>query len=70
MPAVIVSPDARPNYVCSEVLDHTFVLKLVEQKRNLPALTARDASASSPLVALDLSGPPAFLETLIARTPA
>jgi len=62
VPAVIVSPYARPGYVCSEVLDHTSVLKLVEQKWNLPALTARDAAAGSPLNALDLTGPPAFLE--------
>jgi phospholipase C len=36
------------------------VLKLLEEKWNLPALTARDAAAS-PLGALDLTGPPAFL---------
>jgi len=61
VPAVIVSPYARPDYVISEVLDHTSVLKLVEEKWNLPALTARDAAANSPLDALDLTGPPAFL---------
>jgi phospholipase C len=61
VPAVIVSPYARPDYVCSEVLDHTSVLKLLEEKWNLPALTARDAAAVSPLGALDLAGPPAFL---------
>jgi phospholipase C len=59
---VIVSPYARPNYVCTQVLDHTSVLKLVEQKWNLPPLTARDAAARSPLDALDLTRPPAFLE--------
>jgi phospholipase C len=62
VPAVIVSPYARPDYVCSEILDHTSVLKLVEEKWNLPALTARDAAASTPLGALDLSAPPAFLQ--------
>lgn len=62
VPAVIVSPYARPDYVCSEVLDHTSVLRLVEDKWNLPALTARDAAATSPLGALDLTAPPAFLE--------
>ncbi len=62
VPAVIVSPYARPGYVCSTVLDHTSVLKLVEEKWNLPALTARDAAASSPLDALDLTGAPAFLK--------
>ena len=45
VPAVIVSPYARPGYVCSEIFDHTSVLKLVEEKWNLPALTARDAAA-------------------------
>ena len=59
---MIVSPYARPDYVCSEVLDHTSVLKLLEEKWNLPALTARDAAAASPLGALDLTGPPAFLD--------
>jgi len=61
VPAVIVSPYARPDYVLSEVLDHTSVLKLVEEKWNLPTLTARDAAAVSPLGALDLTAPPAFL---------
>ena len=62
VPAVIVSPYARPDYVCTRVLDHTSVLKLVEQKWNLPPLTARDAAAATPLDALDLAGPPAFLK--------
>jgi len=62
VPAVIVSPYARPDYVCSEVLDHTSVLKLVEEKWNLPALTARDAAAAAPLDALNLTAPPAFLQ--------
>ncbi len=61
VPAVIVSPYARPDYVCSQVLDHTSVLKLIEQKWNLPPLTDRDAAAASPLDALDLASPPAFL---------
>jgi len=38
------------------------VLKLVEEKWNLPALTRRDAAATAPLGLLDLDGPPAFLE--------
>lgn len=62
VPAVIVSPYARPDCVLSEVFDHTSVLKLVEEKWNLPALTRRDAAASSPIGALDLAAPPAFIE--------
>jgi phospholipase C len=61
VPTVIVSPYARPDHVTSTVYDHTSILKLIEQKWNLPALTRRDAAAASPLDALDLDGPPAFL---------
>jgi phospholipase C len=60
VPAVIVSPYARPGFVLSDVLDHTSVLKLIEEKWNLPSLTHRDAAASTPLGALDLTAPPAF----------
>jgi phospholipase C len=62
VPAVIVSPYARPDFVLSDVLDHTSVLKLIEEKWNLPSLTHRDAAAISPLAALDLDAPPAFLK--------
>jgi phospholipase C len=61
VPAVIVSPYARPDFVLGDVLDHTSVLKLIEEKWNLPPLTQRDAAAISPLGALDLDAPPAFL---------
>jgi len=60
VPAVIVSPYARPGYVCSSTLDHTSVLKLIEHKWNLPPLTRRDAAAEFPFDALDLDGEPAF----------
>jgi hypothetical protein len=35
---------------------------LVEEKWNLPALTARDAAANTPLDALDFTSAPAFLK--------
>jgi phospholipase C len=62
VPAVIVSPYARPGFVDSTVYDHTSVLRLIEEKWNLPPLTRRDAAASAPLAALDLDGEPAFLD--------
>ncbi len=70
VPAVIVSPYARPDYVCSEVFDHTSVLKLIQEKWNLPPLTARDAAARSPLDALDLTGAPAFLKPPLLPEPS
>jgi phospholipase C len=60
VPAVIVSPYARPGYLCTTTLDHTSILKLIEQKWNLAPLTHRDAAAASPLEALDLDAEPAF----------
>ena len=62
VPAVLVSPFARPGFVSSEVFDHTSVLKLAGEKWNLPALTRRDAAATAPLGLLDLDSPPAFLD--------
>jgi phospholipase C len=61
VPAVVVSPWSRPNYVTSTVHDHTSILAMVERKWNLPALTARDAAATGLTDFLDLSRP-AFAE--------
>ena len=44
------------------VHDHTSVLKLVETKWNLPALTYRDAAADNLMDSVDLTRPPAFLK--------
>jgi phospholipase C len=62
VPAVVVSPFARKHYVSHVVHDHTSILKLVETKWNLPALTFRDANADNLLDSLDLDARPAFLE--------
>ena len=67
VPAVIVSPYARPDFVLHDVLDHASVLKLIEEKWNLPPLTRRDAAAVSPLGALDLTAPPAFSKPPVLR---
>ena len=48
--------------MCGKILDHTSVLKLIEEKWNLPPLTRRDAAAESPLDAVDLGAEPAFAQ--------
>ena len=52
VPAVVVSPYARPGWVASKdgnsIFDHTSVLRLVEEKWNLPAMTQRDLDARGP----------------------
>jgi phospholipase C len=79
VPAVVVSPYSRPNYVSHVVHDHTSILKLVETKWNLPAMTYRDANASDLLDCLDLSRaafavpprlPPPANPRAISRCPA
>jgi phospholipase C len=70
VPAVIVSPYARRDYVSHTVHDHTSIMKLIETKWNLPALTFRDANADNLLDAIDLSSPPAFAEPPVLPEPA
>jgi phospholipase C len=50
VPAVLVSPLIAPGTVYrvpagSVPLDHTSILKTIEQRWSLPSLTARDAAA-------------------------
>jgi phospholipase C len=61
VPAGVVSPYARTQFVSSTTYDHTSILKTVEEKWNLPALTRRDANATGLFGMLDLERPPAFL---------
>jgi phospholipase C len=61
VPAVVVSPYAKPDFVTDTVYDHTSILKLIERKWNLPPLTKRDAVATDPLDTVDFYNPPHFL---------
>jgi len=61
VPAFVISPFARRHYVSHVVHDHTSVLRFIETKFNLGALTKRDANASNLLDCLDLRRP-AFLD--------
>lgn len=70
VPAVVVSPYARTHYVSHVRRDHTAILKLIETKWNLPALTYRDANADPLLDCLDFRRPPAFLEPPALPVPA
>lgn len=47
VPFVVVSPFAKRHYVSHEIHDHTSILKFIETKFNLPALTRRDANADA-----------------------
>jgi phospholipase C len=47
VPAVVVSGYAKPHAVTNVVHDHTSVLATIEAKWNLPAMTFRDANATT-----------------------
>jgi phospholipase C len=57
VPLIAVSPFARRGYVSHVVTDHTSVLRLVEARFGLPALTHRDGNAVPPLDLFDFAHP-------------
>jgi phospholipase C len=57
VPFVMVSPYAKRHYVSHVTYDHTSILKFIETKFNLPALTRRDANADSMLDLFDFGRP-------------
>jgi phospholipase C len=61
VPTVVVSPWAKANYVSHTVFDTTSILRFLETKWNLPALSNRDANANAMLDCFDLRAP-AFLK--------
>jgi phospholipase C len=70
VPSAIISPYSKRNYVSHVTHDHTSVLKLVETKWNLGALTYRDANADNLLDSVNLRARPAFLEPPTLPAPA
>ena len=45
VPLVVVSPWAKKHYVSHRVYDHTSILRFIEARWELAALTRRDANA-------------------------
>jgi phospholipase C len=58
VPAVVVSPYSIAGGVSRTIHDHTSILATIEHKWNLPALTARDASANTVVEMLDFAQQP------------
>lgn len=57
VPALVISPRARRGYVAHGTYDHTSILRTIEWRWGLPALTPRDSSARNIAEALDFSTP-------------
>jgi phospholipase C len=57
VPFVAISPYARSGYVSHVVAEHASILRFIEARFGLGALTARDANAGALLDLFDFSGP-------------
>ena len=57
VPFIAISPYVKRHHVSHEIYDHTSILKFIETKWNLPALTVRDANANPFLDVFDFSNP-------------
>jgi phospholipase C len=68
VPLMVVSPYAKRGYVSHQVTDHTSILRFVEARFNLPALTHRDANAEPPFDMFDFSHPNLTIPELPAAT--
>jgi phospholipase C len=70
VPCVVISPFAKRDFVSHVVHDHTSILKFVETKWNLPAMTYRDANARDMYEFFDFKAPrPPFAEPPTLRAP-
>jgi phospholipase C len=70
VPAVVASPYSKPNAVTNVLHDHTSVLATIEAKWNLPALTYRDANATTVADFLDVRRAALLEPPTLTRPPA
>ncbi|MBO1755279.1 alkaline phosphatase family protein [Allobranchiibius sp. CTAmp26] len=69
VPALVVSPQARRKFVAHGTYDHTSVLKAIEWRWGLPALTPRDSAARNIAEVLDFGTPPNLSAPAFAQPP-
>jgi phospholipase C len=68
VPFVAISPYAKHHFVSHSVFDHSSILKFIEAKFNLPALSARDANADGFSDVFDFAHPDFTVPSLPAAT--
>jgi len=57
VPFLVISPFAKKSYVGHHVYDHTSIVRFIEAKFTLPAMTRRDANAEAPYDLFDFATP-------------
>jgi phospholipase C len=68
VPLLIISPYAKAGYVSHTVYEHTSVLKFIETRYGLKALTSRDAAANNMLDSFNFAQAPQAPLLLQPRT--
>ncbi len=68
VPLFVISPYAKRGYVSHEVTDHTSILRFIEARFGLPALTHRDANAVPPFDMFDFANPDTSVPSLPTPT--
>jgi phospholipase C len=69
LPFVVFSPYAKHHYVSHQIFDHTSVLRFVEARFSLPALTKRDANALAPWDVFDFGAAPTLTPPAVPDVP-
>jgi phospholipase C len=68
VPALVISPFARPGFICHTKLDFTSPLKLIEQRFGLGPLASRDKEANDMLDSFDFQQKPAPVDIINGET--
>jgi phospholipase C len=58
VPMIVFSPFAKKHYVSHDTYDHTSILRFIEARFVMPAITNRDANALAPWDMFDFTGVP------------
>jgi phospholipase C len=68
VPFTVVSPYAKAHFASHVVHDHTSLLRFIEARFGLPAMTGRDANATPPMEMFDFKNPPFMTPPNITAT--
>jgi phospholipase C len=58
VPLIVVSPYAKKHFVGHRTYDHTSIVRFIEARHQMPAMTNRDANAEAPWEMFDFENPP------------
>jgi phospholipase C len=68
VPALVISPYARPGFCCHTTFDFTSPLKLIEERFNLKPLTSRDGEANDMLDCFNFQQEPVAPDVITRQT--